>query len=143
MTSSIRIAVVDTDLAIAACHDVMRQLRPHSAAKDFVARVRVQQANGYVLAALADDGAVRAVAGYRYIENLYSGRVMYVDDLVTDEAVRSRGYGKILLDWLIAEARARGCQTFELDSGVQRFAAHRFYLTQRMDIVGHHFRLIL
>lgn len=137
------ITIADTDQAIAACHAVMRQLRPHINAEVFVPRVRTQQANGYYLAALTDDGVVRAVAGYRYIENLYSGRVLYVDDLVTDDTVRSRGYGKALLDWLIAEARSRGCQTLELDSGVQRFAAHRFYLTQRMDIVAHHFRLVL
>jgi GNAT superfamily N-acetyltransferase len=69
--------------------------------------------------------------------------VLYVDDLVTDETIRSKGYGKQLLDWLIAEARRTGCQTFELDSGVQRFDAHRFYLTNRMIIAAHHFRLVL
>jgi hypothetical protein len=30
-----------------------------------------------------------------------------------------------------------------LDSGVQRFAAHRFYLARRMDITCHHFALKL
>jgi len=40
-------------------------------------------------------------------------------------------------------ARAAGCQSFELDSGVQRFDAHRFYLTNRMQIPSHHFRLSL
>ena len=139
----VTIAIADTDEAIAGCHRVMQQLRPHISAEAFVPRVRVQQANGYILAALADDGAVRAVAGYRYIENLYSGRVLYVDDLVTDDTTRSHGYGKALFDWLVAEARARACHTLELDSGVQRFGAHRFYLARRMDIVAHHFRLPL
>lgn len=137
------IQIAETDDAIAACSEVMRQLRPHIAESDFVSRVRLQMQEGYRLAFLRDDGEVRAVAGYRFIENLYSGRVLYVDDLVTDDRVRSRGYGKALLDWLTAEARTGGCQTLELDSGVQRFAAHRFYLTQRMDIVSHHFRLKL
>ena len=137
------IAIADTDEAIAARHRVMQQLRPHISAEVFVPRVRVQQQNGYILAGLADHGVVRAVAGYRYIENLYSGRVLYVDDLVTDDAVRSRGYGKALLDWLVTEARAQACHTLELDSGVQRFGAHRFYLNQRMDIVAHHFLLPL
>jgi hypothetical protein len=30
-----------------------------------------------------------------------------------------------------------------LDSGVQRFGAHRFYLRRRMDITSHHFALDL
>ena len=66
-----------------------------------------------------------------------------VDDLVTLAEGRSRGYGKKMLDWLIAESRARDCDEFHLDSGVQRFGAHRFYLTQRMDITSHHFALRL
>lgn len=138
---SIRLAV--TDAEIAGCAPVMRQLRPHVPADQFVARIRVQQAGGYHLAYLEDAGAVVAVAGYRIMENLYSGRVLYVDDLVTDDAVRSKGHGAQMLEWLIAQARQAQCQSFELDSGVQRFDAHRFYLTHRMIIAGHHFRLTL
>jgi hypothetical protein len=48
-----------------------------------------------------------------------------------------------MLDWLIERARGEGCQSFELDSGVQRFDAHRFYLSNRMIISSHHFRLKL
>lgn len=138
-----RIQMAETDDEVARCHPVMFQLRPHVAAEGFVARVRVQQQNGYLLAFLEDEGIVRAVAGFRYIENLYSGRVLYVDDLVTDQQDRSKGHGKALFDWLVARARAEACHTLELDSGVQRFDAHRFYLVQRMLITAHHFRLTL
>jgi len=138
-----QVHLAESDSAITRCAPVMRQLRPHIHENGFVARVRVQQAGGYLLAYLEDAGQVVAVTGFRILENLYSGRVLYVDDLVTDDAARSRGHGTHLLDWLVARAREEGCQTLELDSGVQRFAAHRFYLTNRMDIVGHHFRLML
>jgi GNAT superfamily N-acetyltransferase len=138
-----RIRIAETDGEVAGCHPVMFQLRPHMPADQFVARVRVQQQNGYLLAFLEDERAVRAVAGFRFVENLYSGRVLYVDDLVTDQQDRSQGHGKALFDWLVARARAEGCQTLELDSGVQRFDAHRFYLVQRMVIAAHHFRLTL
>jgi len=43
----------------------------------------------------------------------------------------------------VAQARAEGCAQFQLDSGVQRFGAHRFYLMKRMDITAHHFGLKL
>ena len=132
-----------TDAEILGCFPVLRQLRPHLEEDAFVARIRLQEAEGYRLAYLEQDGAVRAVAGFRFMENLYSGRVLYVDDLVTDGVARSAGYGGSLFDWLVALARERGCQTLELDSGVQRFDAHRFYLVKRMSIVSHHFRMIL
>src|SRR5690606_35847770 len=93
-----RILEADTDAAIERCFPVMRQLRPHLAAEEFVTRVRAMQQEGFHLAFLADEtGPVRAVAGYRFYDKLFSGRNLYVDDLVTDLAARSRGYGRELL----------------------------------------------
>jgi GNAT superfamily N-acetyltransferase len=82
---------------------------------------------------------VRAVAGYRFLDQLVRGKVLYVDDLVTDEATRSRGYGEALLAWLYAQAREQRCTALELDSGVHRGGAHRFYFRQRMTISAYHF----
>ena len=137
------VCLAETDEEIARAFPVMRHLRPHLEEAEFVPRVRRMQQSGFHLALLEDDGRVVGAGGFRFIENLFSGRIMYVDDLVTDADLRSRGHGKILLDWLIGRARAAGCQAFELDSGVQRFDAHRFYLTNRMMISSHHFRLTL
>lgn len=130
-----------TDDEIRACHAVMIQLRPRYTIDELVARVRRQERDGYRLAMLLDDGRVTAVAGYRLGENLAWGRHIYVDDLVTDEALRSRGHGKRLLAWLIRVAGEAGCAELHLDSGVQRFAAHRFYLANGLEITSHHFRI--
>ena len=137
------VRLAETDEEIARAFPVMHQLRPHLEEAEFVPLVRRMQQSGFHLALLEGDGHVVGAGGFRFIENLFSGRIMYVDDLVTDAGARSRGYGKTLLHWLVARARAAGCQSFELDSGVQRFDAHRFYLTNRMQISSHHFRLSL
>jgi GNAT superfamily N-acetyltransferase len=127
---------------IARCFPVMRQLRDHFQDEEtFLTQVERQRSEGYRIAFLEDDGGVRAVAGFRRLEMLHAGRHFYVDDLVTDATARSLGYGGALFDWLVAQARAEGCGKLELDSGVQRFAAHRFYLTKRMIISSHHFSL--
>lgn len=138
---AIRDAVTDEE--IARCFPVMRQLRPHLTESEFVPTVRRQMEGGYILAFLEEDGEVRAVAGYRFTENLHSSRFLYVDDLVTDSDSRSRGHGGRLLDWLAEKARAGGCRTLQLDSGVHRFDAHRFYHVKRMTIASHHFRMDL
>ena len=135
--------VAESDQEIARCFRVMQQLRTHLVEHEFVPRVRRQQLGGYRLAYAEDGADICAVAGFRLIDNLVSGRVLYVDDLVTDVAQRSRGYGKALLDGLIQQARDEECQALELDSGVQRFDAHRFYLTNRMSISSYHFTLKL
>lgn len=132
-----------SDADILRCFGVVAQLRPHLVAEEFLPRVRRMEAEGFRLAYVEDDGEVRAVAGYRYMDLLFSGPTLYVDDLVTDSVHRSRGYGAALLGWLEGEARARGCATLTLDSGVQRAEAHRFYFRQRMSIQGYHFSLSL
>ena len=122
----------------------MRELRPHfDDAGKFVERVTRQQQDGYLLAFVEAEKEVRAVAGYRYLESLFSGKFMYVDDLVTRETDRSSGFGGQLLAWLIEQAREHGCDNFELDSGVQRFDAHRFYFAKRMKILSYHFAINL
>jgi GNAT superfamily N-acetyltransferase len=132
-----------TDAQIADTFPVMHQLRPHLDAAVYVQTVRRQETSGYVLVSLSDEGVVRAVAGFRVLDQLVRGRVLYVDDLVTDQHVRSRGYGDALIDWLTARARAARCTALELDSGVQRHAAHRFYMRKRLEIAAYHFVLPL
>ena len=137
------VVFAQTDAEIRDCWPVMAQLRPHLPQQDFVAIVRRQFAEGYRLAFIRRQQQVAAVAGFRVLHNLPWGRFCYVDDLVADEHSRSQGLGKKLLDWLCEFARKEGCKRLELDSGVQRFAAHRFYLRQRMSISCHHFSLEL
>lgn len=136
----IRKIVLDADLK--ATYPVMKQLRTHLSEQEYVERAKRQQSKGgYIVAALEDEGQVRCVAGYRISECLSWGKFLYVDDLVSDQNARSKNYGKQMMDWLLAEARQNGCQELHLDSGVQRHAAHRFYLRERMDISCFHFAL--
>ena len=140
----VRIAIAEDEADVRRCFEVMRELRSHiPTVEEFLERVARQRQQGYLLAYLEAGGDIRAVAGYRFQEMLFHGRVLYVDDLVTREADRSGGFGGKLFDWLVEQARQRGCDYFELDSGVQRFDAHRFYLLKRMKIASHHFSLPL
>ena len=138
------IALAETDSEILRCYPVLLQLRPHLKEKEFLPRVRAMRKESYRLAFLTDhENTVRSVAGYRTLNLLFSGKTLYVDDLVTDSAVRSHGYGDHLIDWLVARARAENFDEFSLDSGTQRVDAHRFYLRKRMKISCFHFSLPL
>ncbi len=117
----------------------MLELRPALRQEEFVAAMRRQESEGYRLAMLEDEGAVTTVAGYRVQHMLATGKTMYVDDLVTAGATRSRGHGSVMLRWLMELARAEGCASFSLDSGTQRQEAHAFYFRERMRISSFHF----
>lgn len=132
----------ETDDEIRRCWPVLRQLRPALACDELVAFVRRMAQHGFRLAFAEDEqGSVRAVAGYRVTEMLRTGLMLEIDDLVTDEAARSAGHGGALLAWLLAHARSLGCSVVELDSGVHRHGAHRFYHRHGMHILGYHFSI--
>ncbi len=137
------IQLAESDIQILSCFAVMSQLRPHLEEDKFIEQVRYQMKEGYKIAFLEIDKEILAVAGFRILTCLASGKFLYIDDLVVDEWKRSQNYGQQLFQWLIEYATNNHCQQLSLDSGVQRFAAHRFYLTQRMSITAHHFSIEL
>ena len=133
----------ETDEQIKLCIPVLSQLRPDITSTEILPVIRRQMSFGYQLIYLYDKHQVLSVAGFRVSENLAWGKHLYVDDLVTDQLHRSQGAGEALLNGLIDIATKNQCQQLHLDSGVQRFEAHRFYLKQRMRIASHHFMIDL
>lgn len=133
------IHLVQTDTEICSCYPVMQILRPHLTAEQFLPRVRQQQQTGYQLAYLRQGDEIVAVAGFRVGENLAWSRYLYVEDLVTAPAQRSRGYGAALLAWVQEYGAGLGCQQIHLDSGLQRTDAHRFYDREGFQRTGYHF----
>ncbi|OUS10135.1 GNAT family N-acetyltransferase, partial [Gammaproteobacteria bacterium 54_18_T64] len=74
-----------SDDQIENCFGVLAELRPHLQRDNFLATVRSMEEDGYKLVYMADQGRVVAVAGYRIYSNLFMGKHLYVDDLVTTE----------------------------------------------------------
>jgi GNAT superfamily N-acetyltransferase len=135
----IHLATEQTDLAAIA--DVMLELRTTYTKASLIERMREQMQQGYRIAWVEADGEVLCVAGFVLGLKLAWGKHVYVDDLVTAERHRSTGAGAAMIAWLKQYGRAQGCRELHLDSGVQRFAAHRFYLRERFHIESHHFSL--
>jgi GNAT superfamily N-acetyltransferase len=120
---------------------VMKQLRTHLDEGAFVSLVGRLQVDGYRLFGLFEagdgdrdgggdsdgDGDLRAVAGVAIEHTLYDGRRVWVYDLVTDEAHRSRGLDEELYSFVERWAGDRGCETVTLSSNLERSDAHRFY----------------
>ena len=117
------------------------QLRPQYSQEQLIVQILKQQQNGYQIAYVEEEDTVICVAGFVISEKLAWGKSLYIDDLVTNQECRSRGAGKRILDWLKDYAHSQQCNQIHLDSGVQRFAAHRFYLREGFNIASHHFSI--
>ncbi|WP_328316225.1 GNAT family N-acetyltransferase [Streptomyces sp. NBC_00388] len=118
---------------------LLRMLRPGLTEAAFTAFAGEAHRQGLVFTAAYDpEGRCVGVATHRTLATS-RGRLLFVDDLVTDSRVRSGGVGSRLMEELEARARRTGCTRIELDSGVANHGAHRFYHAHRMVIAAHHF----
>jgi GNAT superfamily N-acetyltransferase len=121
----------------------MSALRTHYTDEgEFVRRVdEVQRPQGYRIVGAFEGERCVAVAGFRELNNLAWGHVVYVDDLSTHPDGRRHGHGRALLEWCTEEAKRLGCAALHLDSGVEanRLDAHRLYLNTGMRITSFHF----
>jgi GNAT superfamily N-acetyltransferase len=117
---------------------IHRQLRPALPA-DYRDKMRRVFAGGGRMMVAAEGEAVCGLAVWRMHENTAIGLHLYVDDLVTDEARRSRGVGHALMQWLEQRAQELTCVALVLDSGTQRTRAHRFYFREGMAVVCFNF----
>ena len=109
---------------MAAAYPLMRQLRDRIREETFVSEVRRQQEQGYRLFALFDGGQLVALAGIRRTHTLARGEHLFVDDLVSAEGERGKGYGREMMRRLAEMARADGIERIDLDS---RATAREFY----------------
>ena len=130
-------AVLDAAL-LAAAEPVHRQLRPHLPA-DYAGRMREIFAGGAEMAVALEGERVVGVTVFRVIEKTFTGRELYCDDLVTDEASRSKGAGRAMIAYMERVGRERGCDVLALDSGTQRQQAHKFYFREGLVVSSFHF----
>jgi Acetyltransferase (GNAT) family. len=57
-----------------------------------------------------------------------AGYIAYMYAMVVDEQQRGKGFGTMLIEASIEDAKAKGLKLLELDSGFHREKAHEFYL---------------
>jgi GNAT superfamily N-acetyltransferase len=136
------VQVADNIQSIEKCRKVLLDLRPSVNEKEFVSIITAMIADGYKLVFIEENGFAVSAAGFVTGYNLYRGNYLYIDDLNTLPGYRKKGYAQLLMNWIFAFADENKIKQVHLDSGVNRFDAHRFYLNNRFIISSHHFSLI-
>lgn len=110
-----------------ACFPVISQLRHRLGdAASWVMRAMDMKVEGYRVFAACAGPRVVAVAGYRVMENLRHGRLLYVDDLVTAADARGEGIGTAILDALADIGRDECCERMIVNAAKANTSAHRF-----------------
>lgn len=135
--AAIKIAITDQEIRM--CWEALYLLRPMLKTATFVNQIKEMQKEGYVLLYQFEDNKVVSIAGYRIYRMLYSGKILYIDDLSTLESVRGKGHATTLLKHLYQMAAEQDCNAVHLDSGHVRTAAHKLYFKEGFTISAFHF----
>ena len=133
--------VLKPEMELTEVAEVLLQLRPQYTLETLINQIRVQQKQGYQIAYVKSDNQVLCVAGFVVGDKLAWGKHVYIDDLATNENCRSEGIGSLMIEWFKSYCENNGYAQLHLDSGIQKFAAHRFYLNNRFNIASHHFSI--
>lgn len=127
-----RAAELETETEWRESYPLMSQLRTDLAEERYLEFIRSKDGE-YRLFARRDTDKIVSLAGVEVLENLYHGHHLWVHELVTHNAYRSRGLGADLLDYLAEWSREKDCDSIVLSSGLGREDAHRFY-EERTDL---------
>ena len=129
-----------SEVQIAACFDVLHELRPHLVLAEFVETIRwMMDYHSYRLVYAISRRRIVCVAGYRVLHLLSLGAFLSVDDLVTTGSARSGGIGAAMLDWLREEAGRERCDHLRIDAGPEDDRAQEFFRRRGLALAAHRF----
>lgn len=109
-------------------YPVMKELRPHLSFDDYISIYNeAHKSDGYEIVAIEENGKVQAVMGYRFLSDYVRGRHLYIDDLVSTESSRSKGFGAELLKYAEEIAKQNGIKALRLCTGIENERGVKFY----------------
>ena len=118
---------------------LIKQLTASLTEEDYLRMLTDMVPHNYYQVAAYHNNKPIAVSGYWLATKLYCGKYLEIDNFVVDEAYRSKQIGKMLVDWMLEEAKRNGCETALLDAYVENFKAHKFYYKQGFIARGFHY----
>lgn len=123
-----QIIILQTQKELEQAFLLMKELRPHLTLQDFLEIYnQSHKTTGYEIAAVVKDSQILAIMGYRILYDYVHGKHCYIDDLVSTEQQRSKGYGSILLKYAEQFAQDNQCTGLRLCTGIENDRGKKFY----------------
>lgn len=93
----------------------------------------------YECVGIYDDKKLIGISGLWFQTRHYAGRSIEMDHVIIDDAYRSHGIGKMLIEYVSVYAQKKHCKWIELNSYVHNFPSHKFFNNQGFKAKGYHF----
>ena len=131
-----------TKADIEFCKDTILEFLVHlnpETVIDLVFQMITEEGFELVFIRNTDNTRAGGFIGYRKLNLLRTGPMIYIDDLFTLPECRNQGYAGMLLDYVKRQATEEGIKSIHLDSGYTLHTAHRLYLNKGYYLACNHF----
>ncbi|MGS0528259.1 GNAT family N-acetyltransferase [Zobellia nedashkovskayae] len=93
---------------------------------------------GYECLGVYDKQKLIACCGIWLLQKLYKGKHIELDNVFVNEEYRSRGVGKLMMDWLVEYAKSIGGNSIELNSYIANKKGIKFWQRHGFEPLGYH-----
>lgn len=120
-------------------YEVLTELYPSLSLEQYREELRFMIQHNYSQIAVLEQQVFVGVSGLWLGNKLWCGKYLEIDNIVVSEKTRSKGVGKMMVDFIEKKARELGCNMVALDSYTTNFKAHKFFYNQGFTPKGFHF----
>lgn len=121
-----------------AVFDVLAHMYPNMSRPEYEAILPERVETGYRMLGVFDGEKCICSAGFWISYRFYCGKFIQLDNMVTLPDARSKGVGKLVVDFIKNTGKSDGCKKVLVDTYVENFSAHRFFLREGFIIRGYH-----
>ena len=102
-------------------------------------RLQEMTQQNYECLGIFDEEKLIGTCGLWFQTRHYAGRRLEMDHVIIDDAYRSHGIGKMMVEYISDYAKKKSCNWIELNSYVHNFPSHKFFYNQGFVAKGYHF----
>ena len=122
-----------------ATYEVLTELYPSLTREEYVNELTFMIQHNYTQVVVMENEHCLGVSGVWIGNKLWCGKYLEIDNIIVSEKIRSKGVGKLIVDYLEKKAKSLGCNMMALDSYTTNFKAHKFFYNQGFSPKGFHF----
>jgi GNAT superfamily N-acetyltransferase len=124
--------------------EVIQELYPTLTIEAYEADLKAMLPNNsYGQVAVFSGEECIGISGFWVGTKLWCGKYLELDNIIVSAKHRSKGAGKLMIDYLYEKAQQQGCSMMALDSYTTNFAAHKLFYNEGFGPKGFHFIRVL
>jgi GNAT superfamily N-acetyltransferase len=118
---------------------IVQQLYPSFTAEQYESLLQKMLPHNYFQLVVFEGETPVGLTGFWLGHKLWCEKYLEIDNLIVHPDHRSKGIGKLIVDYLTEKAKNEGCSMLALDSYTDNFPAHKFFYNEGFVPRGFHF----